>query len=45
MTRSRPSAPGPTGKSDARVGGVAIHHADKVWWPGDSITKGDVASF
>ena len=28
----------------ARVGDVTITNADKVWWPEDGITKGDVAS-
>jgi len=27
------------------VGGVLITNADKVWWPDDGITKGDVARF
>ena len=26
-----------------RIGGVALHRATKVWWPGEGITKGDVA--
>jgi bifunctional non-homologous end joining protein LigD len=28
-----------------RIAGVAISHPDKVWWPGDDITKADVARF
>jgi bifunctional non-homologous end joining protein LigD len=28
----------------ARVGDVTISNADKVWWPDEGITKGDVAS-
>ena len=28
----------------ARVGGVTITNADKIWWPDDGITKGDVAT-
>ena len=28
----------------ARVGNVTITNADKVWWPDDGLTKGDVAS-
>jgi bifunctional non-homologous end joining protein LigD len=29
----------------ARIGGVEISNAEKVWWPDDGITKGDVARF
>jgi DNA primase len=29
----------------ARLDGVAIRHADKLWWPGEGITKGEVARF
>jgi bifunctional non-homologous end joining protein LigD len=29
----------------ARVSGVLITHPDKVWWPGEGITKVDVARF
>jgi bifunctional non-homologous end joining protein LigD len=28
----------------ARVGNVTITNADKIWWPDDGITKGDVAA-
>ena len=28
-----------------RIGGVPVSNADKVWWPDDGITKGDVARF
>jgi bifunctional non-homologous end joining protein LigD len=27
------------------VGGVTITHADKVWWPGEGITKRDIAQY
>ena len=45
MTRSRPSARGPSASTEARVAGVPIRRADKVWWPDEGITKGDVARF
>lgn len=31
--------------STARVGDVTITNADKVWWPDDGLTKGDVARY
>ena len=31
--------------SSERIGGVLVNNADKVWWPEDGITKGDVAHF
>jgi bifunctional non-homologous end joining protein LigD len=27
------------------IGGVRVTHPDKLWWPDDKITKGDVAAF
>ena len=37
---------GAAGVSDpATVGGVVISNANKVWWPDEGITKGDVARF
>jgi bifunctional non-homologous end joining protein LigD len=37
-------APGPA-RAEATIGGIRITHPDKVWWPEERITKGDVASF
>jgi len=31
--------------SEAVIGGVRISNVDKIWWPDDEITKGDVARF
>ena len=30
---------------DAVIGGVTISNANKVWWPDDGLTKGDIARF
>ncbi len=32
-------------KAAATIGGVEISNADKVWWPDEGITKGDIARF
>jgi bifunctional non-homologous end joining protein LigD len=31
--------------ASATIGGVVISNADKVWWPDEGITKGDIARF
>lgn len=31
--------------ASATIGGVVISNADKVWWPDERITKGDIARF
>lgn len=31
--------------ASATIGGVEISNADKVWWPDEGITKGDIARF
>jgi bifunctional non-homologous end joining protein LigD len=31
--------------ASATIGGVEISNADKVWWPEESITKGDIARY
>jgi bifunctional non-homologous end joining protein LigD len=41
-TRARPPRAAPDA---ATVSGVLITHPDKVWWPGEGITKVDVARF
>ena len=32
-------------KATATIGGVEISNADKVWWPDEGITKGDIARY
>ena len=39
------SSGGRGGRAEAIVGGARITHPDKLWWPDDGITKGDVAEF
>ena len=31
--------------ASATIGGIEISNADKVWWPDEGITKGDIASY
>ena len=35
----------PAGRAETMIGGVRITHPDKLWFPEDRITKGDVVSF
>jgi bifunctional non-homologous end joining protein LigD len=35
----------PRVSTDATIGGVTISNPDKVWWPDEGITKGDIARY
>ncbi|HKB70787.1 MAG TPA: non-homologous end-joining DNA ligase [Thermoanaerobaculia bacterium] len=43
--RTRRGEPVERPRAEISIGGVRITHPDKLWWPGDGITKGDVAAF
>jgi len=33
------------GRAETTIGGVRVTHPDKLWWPDEKITKGDIVSF